>query len=500
MQLPHFLPDTLKVLRLSKDEEELLALLRTRSLAKLLLFFTTMAQDEGWCESHTESVKYVVTRLTDAFLARELTVEQALEMATHLRAHYEVLSNFLAKDLLCLVQGKAHPISSVLLGVESSIIRSWLYDQQGNSSALEKRFALGAMSLETYRCLEEWLTKGTQSLVLLSTLEGLKSHLVDAVTWDLSTFRKLCIEAISIKLSVQDLPLFMPLAIQRRLPDLKKLCADVWSHFDSGIELEIEGKEGLGFIIHAFHLSKWPVVKYLTEYVTRLTFCNNTASHALTKDLVQLCPKATYFDLSLAQSCDETLIERLHTAEELRLASCPWLDNAHIEQLFSYTPKLKRLDLSNNPQITKPAWNHLKYYGGLQSLKLTYYHIAQQKELLLILLLLASKATEVDLSWSSGVQDESVEVLTKHNQDIQILRLSHCENLTEAMLRYLQERLSKLHTLDVSGDAQLSEQALEHFALNHPALHTLDVRYCRVSALTLAHIRDKRPDLVVITS
>lgn len=499
MQLPHFLPDTLKVLRLSKDEEELLTLLRTRPLTQLLLFFTFMAQDEGWCESHTASVQYVITRLTDAFLTRELSVEQGFEMATQLRAHYEVLSSFLAQDLLCLVQGKVHPISSVLLGVESSIIRSWLYDQPNNSSALQKRFALGSMSLETYRCLEEWLTKGTRSLVQLSTLEGLKAHLIEAVTWDLRTFRHLCMEAISLKLSVQDLPVFMSLALQYRLPDLKNLCADVWKQFDSGIDLEIEGK-GLGFIIHAFHLSKWPVIKQLTEHVTRLTFCNETANHFRAQELLALCPNVTYYDLSNTPSCDEALIERLHTAEELRLAGCPWLDNTLVEQIFSRLTKLKRLDLSNNQQITKSAWNHLKCYAGLQSLKLTYYHIAQQKELLLILLLLASKATEVDLSWSSGVQDESVEVLTKHNQGIQVLRLSHCENITEAMLRYLQERLSKLHTLDVSGDTQLSEQALEYFAFNHPALHTLDVRYCGVSALTLTHIREKRPELVLITS
>lgn len=500
MQLPHFLPDSLQLLRLAKDEEELLALLRTRPSSHLFLFFMTMAQDEEWCEQHIASATYVIKHLTDAFLAHKLALEQAQQIAAQMREHPRVLLPLLACDLLCLVEGEICPISSLLLGVESKIIRTWLLNQSNNSSSVQKPFTFGEMSLSTYRCLEEYLTAGRNSGLLLSSLDALKRHLLDSVTWELENFRTACIEAIGRKLTMEELPIFLPLAMQLSLQDLKLLCCNVWNRFDSGIELHTDTQTPLGGIIHAFHLRQWPLFTQYSKWITKLKFCGNTASHPNTKELISLCKNVTCYDLERTESCDDALMPYFFTAQELRLANCLWLDNTHVEQLFSHITQLKRLDLSNNPQITKQAWNRLKYYDGIQTLQLTYYHIEQKNELILILLLLASKATEIDLSWSSGVQDEVLEIFTKQNSSILILRLSHCENITDATLHYCQQRLHTLHTLDLSGDVQLSEEAIETYALTAGSLQTLVLRRCEISPLTIAHIRKKRPDVNLILS
>lgn len=509
MQLPYSIPSTFSLLRLAKDEEELIALLRTRPIAQLVLFFTSMAQDETWCSSHVESVKCVIQRLVDSFLARQLSLQQAREVAEQIRQHSSSLLQFLPRDLDCLVEGQVCSINSLLLGVESAIIRAWLWEQpkveEGVSppqKRLALRFALGMMSKRTFHALEEQLTEGRSDSLLLFSLQQLQSALLDSVRWELESFRAACIEVLSLKLHPEDLSPFLALAMQRSLEDLKQLCCVVWnrsgSGSESGVELQTASPGELGLIVHAFHLSEWPLLVRDAEWVTRLTFCGNSASHSRAKELAALCKRVVSFDLTHTESCDDALLEYFFSAEELYLASCPWLDNRHVEQLFSHITKLKALDLSNNPQITKQPWNNLKYYEGLKKLRLTYYHVAQEKELPLILLLLASKATEIDISWSSGVKDSVIEIFTKQSAVVNALYLSHCENITDATLSICQERLHNLHTLDLSGDVQLSEHAIETLVLTMPSLRLLDVRKRPMSAITLSHLRNKRPDVTIL--
>lgn len=501
VDLPHSLPVTLNLLKLAKDEEALLVLLRTRSLPQLLSFFTPMAEDESWCDSHVESVKCVLQRLVDAFITRQLPLEQAREVAEQIRQHHTTLLHLLPCDLVCLVEGEECPISSLLLGVESRIVRTWVCSQPEALSAVQKRFALGKVPLHTYRCLEKYITQGKSDLLFLSSLEQMQRHLLTSVTWELETFTAACIEVLSHKLSLEEMHPFLSLSIRLPLRELKQLCCTLWNRFDSGVELQ-EGKDPqeLVYIVHAFHFSQWPLIVRYAEWITQLTFCGNTATHPFAKELVLLCRQVTCYEMTHTEGCDDALMEVFFSAHELRLASCPWLDNARVEQLFSHVTKLKVLDLSNNPQITKQAWNRLKYYDGIRRIRLTYYHIAQEKELILILLLLASKATDIDLSWSSGVHDGIIETFTKQNTEIVVLRLSHCENISDVTLRYCQERLYALHTLDISGDVQLSEQAIEACALNMPSLCTLDLRHRThmMSPATLSYIRNKRPDLTIL--
>lgn len=510
MNLPHSLPSTLNLLRHAKDEEDLLILLRTRSSSQLLQFFTAMAGDETWCGSHVPSATLVLQRLTHAFLTRRLSVEQAQAIAQQIREHHATLLPLLPQDLLCLVEGRAYPISSLLLGAESGIVRAWVWNQPTQPIQTtqhiptlkldQKQFALGDMPLHTFRCLEEYLTQGSSHTLALSSLAQMQRHIHDCVIWELNTFRQVCMEALSFKLHVEEMEPFLALAMRFSLQDLAELCCTIWNRwndFDSGVELQAQTPKELSFRVHAFHLSQWPHLVRHAKWVTRLIFCGSTASHLLAKDLAALCKNVTSYDLTQTESCDDALMESFFSAQELRLASCPWLDNDHVEQLFSHTKQLKILDLSNNPQITKQAWNRLKYIKTIRTLRLTYYHTSQEKELVLILLLLASKATDIDLSWSSGVSDETMEIFTKQNKGISILRLSHCENITDATLRICQERLHDVHLLDLSGNVQLSEEAIETCTLTMASLRTLDVRRCEMSPMTLAHIREK-PNMTIM--
>lgn len=498
MHLPYSLSDTLHLLCLAKDEEELLALLRTRSVPQLFLFFTAMAEDESWCEKYKESAHLVLQRLSNAFLVRQLPLDQARLIAQNIRHHYTTLLPMVPQDLLCLIEGQGYPMSSLLLGAESRIVRDWLqYPEIADSS--QKAFAFGAMSLQTYRCLEECLTKGGHHTLSLSTLEQMQHHLIESVSWELETFRPACLEVLVPKLHIEELEPFLALSMRLSLQDLKQLCCRVWNDSDSAIELEAEEEsKGLGLKVHSFHLSQWPRVLHYAPWITRLIFCGNTASHALAKELVGYCKNVVCYDLSRTESCDDALMEFFFSAQELRLASCSWLDDEHVEQLFLHVKRLTSVDLSNNPQITKQAWNRLKQNEGIQKLCLTYYHIAQEKELLLILLLLASRATSIDLSWSSGVHDRIIKTFISQNEGILHLYLAHCENITDTMLGYLLEHLHSLHTLDISGNPQFSEEAIEGFVFAAPSLRVLDVRRREMSSMTLARIKTKRPDLTVV--
>lgn len=501
MQLPLSIPSTLTLLRLAKDEEELIALLRTRPITQIFLFFTCMAQDENWCITYPESVKCVLYRLVSAFLTRQLSLEEARTVAEQVRMHAHRLLEALPRDLDCFVEGKNYPISSLLLGVESLIVRNWLQSEAktDETAALpQKRFAFGTLSLSNFHALEEKLTQDKNDALLLFSLKQLQSALLDSVTWELETFRAACIEVLSIKLRQEDVSSFLALGMQRSLEDLKHLCCVVWNRSFSGVELQGSIPEELGLIVRSFHLSEWPLFMQDAKWITRITFCGSSASHPQAKELVSLCKKAVSFDLTGTTSCDEALIEPFSFAEQLYLASCPWLDNARVERLFSHITRLKILDLSNNPQITKQPWNNLKYYQGLKKLRLAYYHVAQEKELPLILLLLASSATEIDISWSSGVKDSVIEIFTKQAAGVHVLSLSHCENITDATLALCQERLHDLHTLDISGNTQLSEVAIETFCLTTPSLKRLDVRKRAMSAITLSHLRTKRPDVTIV--
>lgn len=494
MDLPASLPAELAFLSVT-SEEEFLDILLSCSFAQQLHFLEAAVQDETWCERHAEVMQKWFQHATDAFLERKLSTSDLLRIARALRAHSSVLRQMLPRDLAIEVRGQVFSANTLLFGALGRPIREMI---QVRATTYEPHHLnLGLITPRVFRVVEEFAVTGKWERLATETKEELLEDLIASVELEIAELHLPISTWLAKYLTMEELELWLPLIHRYQLTEMRRVLCEKGNTYFKGIRLESAAPQELALIIDRFEERDSQKMEQLAPFVTRLGFRGTAAEDPRSLKILRQCRALKCLDLSETLAYPAPLMDEVRPIQDMRLRACNWVDNETLAQLLALHPNLRRLDLSANPQLTESLFYLLSDGQSLEALSLAYCHQFKDREIDLLLSLVGSGLTELDLSWCSALTDRVIPYLVRAAPRLLTLQLAHCPLIGDAGLRGL-TKSPQLRTLNLRGCMGISDEGAVDMALQAPHLAFLDLSFCPLSQSVSTRIKAKRPSLKLV--
>lgn len=455
MDTPTLLPPSLQSLAACGDDDELFEAIRSK-LGDLVDFVTYALDDTYWLAGHHLFIKKALALVTRRYSNRQLTLMQAQALAKPLRENYAFLSDFLPKDLTVEYAREEYAVNSILFTVSSTYMRNVVeercFERQKKDFRLRDEFVTPAF----FRVYMDFIEKGLPSL-WKEQEETLMEIMRGAVYCQCREIEEFTAEALRPYLNRDNVIERLVQAQHKGWASLEVECLEVLNCSGLGLLSLTSGGEGLALELLDYSEETLSALKRLQEMIVKLACHGDLVGDARLGILLAGMRRLASLDVSGASSCSHLSEVLPDTLAELDLSQIPSLDDEVLAVIFARCPKLKRVHLRDNAQLTHRAWHALTQLRELQSLDLAGCIQIEGGDLKVILMA-TPQLEELSLAGCSAIAAEAFFELVRYSHRFTHLDLSHT-SLDDASLVEVATRCP-LISLDISHCPSISERGI----------------------------------------
>lgn len=492
MQLPSTVADKFRSYPKVRSDEELLRLL-LRDPEDFIEFFVSACEDETWCGEHEFFVKNALNWVTEKSFQNKLPLPLATQAACAIQKHFQNLKNFLPINLTFNFAGDSRSVNSLLFQAASpywhAVIYKECFSKGGNS------MDLSAIDQTAFSLLEEFVyTGGNKELWRLEQPEILKVLKAARFT-ELKSLELACEEVLLRYVDRFNYVDFMQIAEQLSLDSISRRCADICNSLQDKLILTYLGSgKWAAQILSQAEASLEEFLKY-TAYITHAILGPKALENSALIPALAKCPKLESIDIGQTASFDEALFD-LAGVQELVLAGCSWLKDAHLALFVKAFPDLQRLNLRGCSSITASGFATLVKLPKLIALSVAGSENLGDSQFELILSA-ARLLRELDAGECRNLSPRSFHQLAIAKQPLELLCIKRTA-VTDAGLLEIASRKNSVVELDISRCPNLTEEGVIDSLKQFKSLKRVNLSNLHFSERGLALIHSAMPALWVI--
>ena len=382
MQLPIEISSELKKYEKFHSDEELLEELQKHP-AELMSFFLAACEDETWIDAHSTFMKGILDWLTEANINRNFSYDFFHKVVGSIQKHINVLKSFIPLDLQLKIEQTDYPINSLLLSQQSFYFRRRIMNEcRGLKNRLIK---IEGVPLNILQLIDEFIFTGEIKDLWKFQPDELWEIIDYIVPLDFPPIVEAC-EVVLRRYIDRNYVLDMLIKAHRKfLQILQNACIEFINGMDVRVRLNITPVEYLSLEFLDYKDRAFEVFDKLAPVITHLVFSREMATDPHFRLLVNKCPKLIGLDLSDSSIASDYLSDIPERVKELHLSSCLWISNAAMKTLSIACPKLTKLDISNNDQLTYAIWSELQRFKKITFLDISRCFQVGDNELRIIL-------------------------------------------------------------------------------------------------------------------
>lgn len=494
MRLPALLPIELTSYGEANTEEELFSMLVKNPL-QLLQFFESASDDETWSEEFANFTREALKWLTVHFYYDKLSMEFAKRAASAIQKHIKILRPFLISNIAIKLKDKEITVNNLLLGSSSDFFRNLLLrecrDKRRNILPLED------ISYEIFSQVEEFIYTGTVENLWKKGQSELMAILKQVSLWEIDELAGMCEKIMSRYINRANALDTLIRAHESRMPILKSACIEFLNNLRLGMHFEHGPIQYLTFEFFEFQSRTLEIFDKVCAYITHLICGGSLIQEPAFSEVVKRCPQLISLDISRSINYSDRLLDIPESLRELDISQCAWLSDAYLRKMIQICPRLERLNLSSNVQLTFAAWADLQKLKGLKALDLSRCHQIADRDFKIILTA-CHDLTILKLEECSKLTDEAFFALARSLPKLIELNVARCR-LSDSMLIEIASRCHNLAGLDLTRCAHISDKGIVEAVKLCPSLRILDIEQCPVSEAIVAKVRALNPALKLIT-
>ncbi|MBS4169073.1 hypothetical protein [Parachlamydia sp. AcF125] len=493
MLMPAFLPSELMYLSSFEEDEPLFQKVKENSYL-FNAFFMAAIEDEGWIIRHEEFIHLALEWVTEQFAADRLPFQLSKNIGEKIRQHFSSLELNIPLDLSCQVGESRLEFNSLLFGTASDFLHDFFLKKcLGKKRPLE--IVLRGIEWDILITLSEWMKFGDIPSLWKKEEKFLWSVLKQASTWEMTAVVEITQEILKRYLNRANVFDHLVLTHEQKWHFLKYACCKVINELGGGMTVFEQGENGLGFEFLEFNAHSLGVFDRLQKWITHLAFSLSLTEEMAFSETMQKCPKLIGLDISRTRIFTERLYDIPSHLQELDISMCVWLTPANLRKIIEICPRLVRLNLSSNGQITAAGWAELHRLQFLEFLGISRCHQISDDDLKLILKACLN-LTELRLEECEKLTDRGFFNLALNIPKIVGLSLARC-GIGDTSLIEIGTRCIFLQRLDLTRCENITDKGVIEMVCQTKTLRELVLTHCSISPEAIIEIRKLKPLLKV---
>lgn len=475
-----------------QNEDQLLEHLRNHP-SELVSFFLVACEDETWIEAHPTFLRGVLDWLTDASINRDFPQEFFHSVVVPIQQHIQVLKPFIPLDLQLKNGQINYPINSFLLGQQSEYFRRRI--QHECRGQKERELKVENLSSKYFPLIDEWINTGEVINLWKLQPQDLWSLIDEATSHGFPTLVEECEKVLRRYIDRNNVFDMLMQAHQKSLQLLQNASIEFINSQEMGIRLLITPVEDLAVEFLDYKERAMEAFDKVKSSITHLVFSRQLTVDPLFKQVVNQCSRLIGLDLSDSTAASEYLGDLPEWIKVLRLTHCRWLTPAMLQTLSSACPKLTKLDLSSNDQLTYAIWAELQRFKKIISLDVSRCVQIGDQELRMILQACPHLA-ELKLMDCHKISSEGFFEIAKWLPGVALLNISRTA-IADAAFIDIMTRCRNLYFLDISRCDGLSDKAIFEGIRNCLTLKTIHLRHTRLTKGDIERLKGLHPYLTI---
>lgn len=448
MQLPTFASSEFTYLSSMPQAAAVEALL-AHGKEHTLRFFIEGCEDRTWILATKGGViKPLGALITEWFWLQKLTSKELEKISQAIQGQFLALEPYLVKDLELVVEKDIYSVNSLIFLGHSPYFRDLAMRQVAKEG--KRRVELKGIHSSFFTFIWEYLYQGELANLWKEEPERILDVIRLASRLGLTNMAAFSAGVYKRYLAYDNAADHLLLAAREGLIALSVEAATFLSQRVEG--LGAEEKEGLSLTIQSLSLENQETIKKLIPIIKEIHLKEPACADAALVPLIKAMRPLRRIDISATKSVLESLLEALPYSEELNLASCSWLSDALFFITIRRCPRISRLNLSHNFQLTLRSWGELANYPGL---------------------------TEINLSQCSSIDDDDLDLIVSSIPQAMSLCLDDCTKLTDQGIEAIARQCRSLEELSLNGCLSLVGTGVVEIVTRCSSLKELSLQRCR---------------------
>lgn len=491
MQLPLEMSPSLKKYAIFVKDEEVLDELKMHP-EELITFFIEACSNETWTEEHATLMKGILNWLTEANLSQNFPYEFFYPISTPIQKHVHILKSFIPLDLLIQTDHEEYYMNSLLLSIHSSYFRRRIKNEcHGKNSVLKLQVPLFILQL-----IDEFITSGEIKDLWKLQSDDLWIMIDTLLSLDFLPIVEACEMVLRRYIDRNQVFNMLIRAHQKQLQLLQNGCEEFINNLDMGVRFIVSPVKNLTMEFLDYKDPAFIIFDKLKAEITHLLFSHELSASPYFKQVVNECPKLIGLDLSESTKASDYLNCLPDHIQELYLSRCKWLNNASMQTFSSTCTKVKKLDLSNNDQLTYAFWSELQKFKKLTSLDVSRCLQIGDNELRIILQA-CPRLHELKIIECNRISSDGFFEIGKLQPALSLLNLSRTM-ISDAGLIDILTHCKDLHELDISRCYNLSDKGVVEAIRNSPRLKIIHLNNTSLTVSGLEQIKSRYPYVSIL--
>lgn len=490
--MPALLPTHLKSYESAISDEELFDLLSKHS-GDFIPFFECAADDETWCEEHSQFMQNLLLMFTDFSFENKLEAQEFKIIVQKIQQHYRILNAFLPLNITFDIEGQEIPENSLLFSAASPFFHEYLWKDGFLKNTF--KFSLNGLSFETFKIIEKFVTTGNVPDLWKKQETELKGILFDVNGFGLTELGRMTEEILKRYINRGNvLTMLIEAHLDGRLL-LRHACYEYINALHLGFKFHETKLIYLAFEFLEFNENSLSVFREINNYITHLIMRGKLSEDLNFTDVVRECPSIIELNLSLSSNFSEKMFEAYHVSE-LDVSSCNWLNPNVLSQITEKFNNLKSLNLSDNIQLEYNAWGTLSKLQNLLSLDISRNSQINDDDFKLILQS-CPQISDLNCSDCKKIGDKGFFELSRSLTHLMFLNLERC-HISDGILIEIGVRSRFLEEINLNACHLLTDRGILELTRQSRVLKRLHIRDLNLKSETLVEIKRERPYLILL--
>jgi hypothetical protein len=448
MQLPALLPQKFIYCKSAETDVDLYNLLIKQS-ADFVQFFTYACDDETWSDLNAEMMRKMIDYLTDLSFQNKLDASLALQAAQAIQKHYSNLRELIKKNIIIQLDDVNIPINSLVLGGVSPFFQDLIRRQ-----CFEKKHLVislkGVLYNPIFKVIEEFIYTGDVRDIWKLEQDVLLKIMRQAMAFELKELSEMCEKVLVRYINPQNAFEMLTLSIEESLIYLRNASLEFLNTEQKGLKITSYGIDSLGCTFYDFNEETLEVFEKIQSKIRHIQSSDTLTEDPTFAKIMGQCKKLESLDVGHTRHYSDYLLSLPTSLQILNISACAWLTNAHLKKVLDVTPRLNKIFMGSNTQLTTQGWSELQKLRGLKHL---------------------------DISRSPQITNEDLRIILHACLNLSELNVEDCRQLTDKGFLEIIKIIPRITFLNAAR-TNISDEILSELAAKAQGLHSLNLTRC----------------------